>query len=83
MSTSIFQWKLEPLSPLLDAERDAWLFFEDESSERTDLVLSTPPLPLPSSRAELAQQLLDDIEDLVKKESTGECMTIIVHFVKM
>lgn len=72
MSATTLQWKLEPASPLLDTERDAWLFFEDDDAATKPNDVEQNHVSSSPTRAELAQQLLDDIDAFVKKENDGK-----------
>ena len=60
------EWKMEPLSPFFDTDKDAWLLFENETDE-VNLVKGEVGSPA-VSRAATAQQLLEDIAQLVKVE---------------
>lgn len=65
MSLESLYWKLEPCSPQLGPDSPSeWslLDFDDEKP-----VVEDAPAVVPS-RSDLAQQLLDDIEEFVKKE---------------
>nr|CAD7460902.1 unnamed protein product [Timema tahoe] len=86
MLLSNWAWKMEPGSPDLlpfDSE-EVWLF-EDGTAEQA--FKDEPPLfkdepPSPSSRAQVATKLLQDLDDMIKKGlllGSGEAVKQVLH----